>query len=517
MAIGGIRMTEWDAPDNTFELFVDQQVFVDAVRGNEQVEEFSALTEVTTFEQRGENLYLEGNVLFTAYLADQASPDSASDAREGAGAVEHLQHRMPFDLSLPASAQEPGLLSVSVHVPDATLDILGPGWIHLRAVLEIEGLKAAGGYTAHCGAQEAIVPPLVQPVREEQAIVSESLSLDELLEPFTLIDDQKEAAPQEAAPPEELREEIREEPPLSPASLDKPQVQQGSPLREPASASQSFASSSALQWQQDLQGADRALHGTPPFASMMSPFKTGRAPRDHESSEVVQEHTSFTQWVTEDVHSTISHLSAELTADKGSDAAFEVTVDSATDITADIEPDLTAATRGDDLADGHVDDDFHFHFEHVNLPPEDPKWLPGLGDSAMANVLPSSSSPEQRVLAQDEEVKEVEEVREVISDLSEPLVAEVSAVENDSHVQATYKIAPEPEVSMTTTEWFWKSLNVPSGETHFTMKFRIVQASETLDDIAQVYRVSLADLVRANPSTQDGLSPGALLYIPMRA
>ena len=67
---------------------------------------------------------------------------------------------------------------------------------------------------------------------------------------------------------------------------------------------------------------------------------------------------------------------------------------------------------------------------------------------------------------------------------------------------------------MTAAQWFWKTLNVPRSDVRFTMKFRIVQTEESLEDIAQEYRMSTTELLRANPLTQQTLDPGTLLYIP---
>ncbi len=455
-------MAKWDAPDHGLELFVDQQVFVDAVRGNEQVEEFSALTEVTTLEQRGENLYLEGNMLFTAYLADDM-PEQGDDHVNGEQAVEHLQHRMPFDISLPAAAQGPGLLSVSVHVPDATMDILGPGWIHLRAVLEFEGLQESGGYTAHCGAQEAIVPP-------------------KIVESFVVSDPGEATAVQEQVASEEDNViEAQEIPVIEQAEVSEAflaqeavEVQENSPTKEESvlgewallaarseqSAKEGEASepsaSSITTWQKDLLGADRALQGPQVFT--LSPFRSGVAP------ENVQESTQL--------------------------------------------------MRQEEFFERDLSDDLHFHFEHVNLPEEERKWTTGLGDSTMLHAEFSSSSHDNPKTL---ELEAKSESKRLLQAIVAPIEPDVPFLDSESQVQATYKVTEEEETTLTTAEWFWKSLNIPSGETNFMMKFRIVQPSETLEDIAQLYRINLDDLLRANPLTQEGLPMGSLLYIPVRS
>lgn len=134
-----------------FDLFLDQQVFVNEVYGNERIDQFSAYTEVTSFEKRGNLYYLEGNILMAAYL----ERDVQGGEQER---VEHVEYRMPFDIAVPVFGQPDGMLNVKVHVPEMDLEILGPGWLHFEALLVVEGLSAEGGVSANCGAQSIELP-----------------------------------------------------------------------------------------------------------------------------------------------------------------------------------------------------------------------------------------------------------------------------------------------------------------------------------------------------------------------
>ncbi|MCY0901796.1 MAG: hypothetical protein OWU32_06345 [Firmicutes bacterium] len=246
----------------TIELFIDQQVFIDLVHGDEKVAEFSALTEVTSFEQRGESLYLEGNILFTAYVEQSGGSAGEPAAEPPDAVVEHIAHRMPFDVTVPVDAQIAGMLSVTVQVPDATVDILGPGWIHIRALAQVQGLSPDGGYTAHCGAQEAVVPAqgaLHAPVNvahpsqgDAAAIQASEADLSVATPEFPM----PAAAPlsfSELVAPS-LRAQER-------AQDDEAEAQEHDPA-----AGESL---SEVGWKEQLAGADRALFGT------FNPYRSG--------------------------------------------------------------------------------------------------------------------------------------------------------------------------------------------------------------------------------------------------
>jgi len=240
----------------TIELFIDQQVFIDLVHGDEKVAEFSALTEVTSFEQRGDSLYLEGNILFTAYVEQSAGPEGEPSAGHSDAVVEHIAHRMPFDVTVPVDAQIAGMLSVSVQVPDATVDILGPGWIHIRALAQVQGLSPYGGYTAHCGAQEAVVPA--------QGALSAALTLSDAgLGDASAIE--PDGADQKAGSPD-----VKASSPLSLAELVAPsrraQEQESGAQEQDPDAGESL---SEAGWKEQLAGADRALFGT------FNPYRSG--------------------------------------------------------------------------------------------------------------------------------------------------------------------------------------------------------------------------------------------------
>lgn len=463
---------EWRKP---IELFIDQQVFIDAVRGHEEVSEFSAVTEVTTFEQRGEHLHLEGNILFTAFMEYPSQTEMDAEF-PNATAVEQVQHRMPFDISVPVDHQVAGPLNVSMEVSDATIDVLGPGWLHIRALINVEGLSGDGGYVAHCGAQEAVVGPLAEPgdsmtePGDSMAEPGDSMAHMEqgtaqtgrdgvpssTVPPFTVHAD-AEASPAPQAQPEPV--EQGESVAMGEARREAGEEAMGEAKRE--AGEEADNSLSEAGWKTQLADADRALGGG------FNPFRTGRpAPQE------------------------------ELTA-------------------------LSAGEARD------VDSVAEFHFEALRS--EQGDIIGNKEDRESVRQMDAADGPQGVLFTErtDSGVKRAGHMMEdapITADASDAQPSSQSSVGpaaaptavSEASLQTSYSAVPEVAVNMTAAEWFWKTLNVPKSEVRFTMKFRIVQAEESLEDIAQAYRVTTTELLRANRLTQESVDPGSLLYIPVR-
>lgn len=431
------------------DFFVDQQVFIDVVHGNERVVEISAHTELTTFEQRGDDLYLEGSILFTAYLeeAGATASDDAPDVR-----VEHVQHRMPFDVLVPVSAQVAGLLSVEVAVPDCTIEILGPGWVHIRSVLHVDGLSASGGYTAHCGAQEAICPAAPATATEDpseeldfgvpageatqasdapelttNATASRPFSFDDLLQPFP-------THPFTAPPNENV------------ADMAMARTQDDAVSHDEGKAT----------WRDLLHGSDRALEGDPQGDSQTQfHFESTRLDPESSLPGARKQNELLHDMATE--FSSQSDAQEQTRSEQVPGIPFPAPI-APVPVPAPVEP-LTGAPS------------IHAHFDIVSVQQEVIEEQP----------VPIPLAP----------------VEEVTKDL-----------------QMSYTATPETPVTMSASEWFWKTLNIPTAEeTKYRMRFRIVQETETLDEIAARYNLSMAELLRVNPDAQ-GVTTGALLYIP---
>ena len=561
MAVGGIALTDRDN-QQAIELFIDQQVFIDVVRGNEQVDEFAAHTEVTTFERRGSDLYLEGNILFTAYLDASAQPPEANqqgsppDGTPRAD-VEHLQHRMPFDLSVPVAAQSAGLFSVQVQVPEATVDVLGPGWLHIRAVLRVEGLPQNGGYAAHCGAQEEVVPAFPngltgapvspfaaygQPADEQSTEAqsndgqpnhkggSQPFDYSDLLAPFSVTEPSTPPAWDTFAPTGHFSDH---------QDTERPALEAGS-TRDATSEDADDVESSLSEsgWKQQLQGADRALHGVnhTPFETIapadaenakeatkeatkeaaehrsgsgFHPFRTGQPPRPEAAPEFSAARTFADGDGSGDESPHLSYHFEHTQLDGAESPGGPNTPDT---------PD-TPGSSVQGLADGslHTDAGASPRAEWMDdmIPA-----MPFSGDPLRAESPdPQSTTPIPPEVERSAPPAEVEDTHrdasEIAAHASVQTHQEVVETVDPAAMQMSYAAVPEEAVALTAAEWFWKTMNVPTGETSFTMKFRIVQVTETVEDIANYYNVSVAELLRANEMTMDASIEGSLLYIPV--
>lgn len=412
---------DWRKP---IELFVDQQVYMDAVRGYEEVSEFSAVTEVTTFEQRGDELRLEGNILFTAFLESGPGRD-ADGASAPANPVDQVMHRMPFDLSVPVEHQVAGPLNVSLEVSEATIDVLGPGWLHIRALIKIDGLSGAGGYVAHCGAQEATVGPQARPEPsspESTATAGHTVAVEPTpgVEPSTAGAGSAEP-PADGAPVGDLE----------PVAMGETRREKSEEERD---------SLSHAGWKERLAGADRALDGG------FSPFRTGRPGAQDEGT------------------------------------ALPGTVEEEKESVAEFHFEAARSEQGEVI--GYTEQVSREHVTRDHAAQVEPYMAAqGVGQGTGPHAQGAEG-------------------------------AEPSATVGEGGLQASYGAMPESAVNMTAAQWFWKTLNVPRSDVRFTMKFRIVQSEESLEDIAQEYRVSTTELARANRLTQETVDPGSLLYIP---
>ena len=391
----GWRWEGWLLEERTdqpmFDLFLDQQVFMDAVRGNERIDQYSAYTEVTTFEQRGEQLYLEGNILIAAYLEREG--EAGEEVQ-----VEHVEHRLPFEVLVPVYMQSPGMLSVKAQVPELDLEITGPGWLHLEALLLIEGLSSEGGAIVTCGAQEF------------------ELAAQEILD-----------------------------------------VSNEEPQREVVF--ESDVSYSEADWKEQLQGADRAFYGLEPA-------------HDESQTEIVPE--PMGQW----------------------DRIEQIEQIEQVESIKSIEP----VEQVESVAP-------------ASAPAPEP--LPELAPEPAPEPVEAMREPVEMRSLPDDQVPIFPEEEEIVHQPRRVMTILPEIMEQPGMPQASYNALPEHVESMTAAEWFWKTLPIPAGETRYTLKYRVVQAEETLEEIAGYYQVKMTELLLVNHLANEYVSPGEVLYIPV--
>ncbi|WDL96980.1 LysM peptidoglycan-binding domain-containing protein [Alicyclobacillus sp. ALC3] len=157
-------MSEFDrAP--IIRLQIDQEVFQDAVRDGDEIDDATVATEVTSLERVGDAYVLEGAIVFAGYI-NRAS-ELGSEPQATAGFVQTqaadsgqspngsaLHNRLPFVLRVPAKSQPRGLVNVASRISAWQLTSVSPGWIRVVADLSIVGLSGAHGYHFECGSQE---------------------------------------------------------------------------------------------------------------------------------------------------------------------------------------------------------------------------------------------------------------------------------------------------------------------------------------------------------------------------
>lgn len=466
-------------------LKVDQQVFTDVVHGDESIEEYSAPTEVVTFEQRGESFFLEGNILFSAFLRE---PEELSASVE-ASSIKHMRHRMAFDLRVPVSGQSQTMLSVSVEMPEAELSVLGPGWVHVKGLLEIAGLDDCQGYVAHCGAQEILVPPRADVLAGDGEALSE----------FEFSKNTPPSKPLESngAVPEQAPEDAvllrSDEEPLKPYEMKDlsglayqawTEQTHGLSSQLQASGEQGdeingqSESLSELGWKTHLVEADRALFGTAAESAVEEQTRLEPTANKEESAEVA------------------------MRKEEQNERALAEPVDSR-DETVELQT---------------------FHFESSDISTKqsiNKESSPVSERSAIDQSLFGSGGVSEAIVEthlspfESNNVKPIDPVFPIAEEHMERTEKKYAVPDGDGGPQMSYTAVPETRVEMSAAEWFWKTLNIPAGESVYKMTFRIVRGKETLEEIAASYNLTVTQLLHANASLEQPIADGALLYIPL--
>lgn len=141
---------------------IDQEVFQDAVRDEDVIEDATVATEVTSFERVGDAYVLEGAIVFAGFVRrGEGQPNSDVDADDvlamgygNAERGEHLHHRLPFVLRVPTQSQARGIVNVASRISAWQLETASAGWVRVVADLSIVGLSGQRGYHFQCGSQE---------------------------------------------------------------------------------------------------------------------------------------------------------------------------------------------------------------------------------------------------------------------------------------------------------------------------------------------------------------------------
>ncbi|MHB1682411.1 MAG: hypothetical protein ACYCYO_06215, partial [Bacilli bacterium] len=436
-------------------------------------------------------------------------------------------HRRPFDLSVPVAAESAGLFSVQVQVPEATVDVLGPGWLHIRAVLQVEGLPHNSGFAAHCGAQEVVVPGSLAPADEQQragqstegeqtGATPEQSPYDysELLAPFSVTKPSTQPAWDTFAPTGQFPGQQSVE-----SSAEAVEEAVRDAASQPADEVESSLSESG--WKLQLQGADRALHG------VRHPQAETDAPAD---AEDVKGSAAPAESLADAPADVRDAKGSSAPADKAADNVSDKATEKATDAlqaeqrsAGGFHPFRTgqppqpeqpesdpkfyvARATADSASDDESSPHLSYHFEHTHL--EDSVKSP-------ADIMAASPAAAEPLPESQRDSAKIETTTQVSVQAQQERGETVGVADRAGGTQMSYTAVPEEPVELSAAQWFWKTMDIPAGEGSFTMKFRIVQVAETVEDIANYYNISVTELLRANEMSMDASIAGSLLYIPV--
>ncbi|MBX6394949.1 MAG: LysM peptidoglycan-binding domain-containing protein [Alicyclobacillaceae bacterium] len=151
----------------TIQVRVDRQCEVPDLKGTESLEDMTMATEITSFAREGDAYVLQGYIEMIGFASsgDGGWQDGWTqpegflfDAVTNEGGFRRIEQRLPYELRVRADDQESEVLRVKAKLGAWDVHLLGPGLLHIRADLIVEGLSGSG-YYFRCGDQEEGVWP----------------------------------------------------------------------------------------------------------------------------------------------------------------------------------------------------------------------------------------------------------------------------------------------------------------------------------------------------------------------
>lgn len=139
---------------------IDQEIYIEVVHDGDIVEDATVAAEVISLEREGAAYEIDGAIVFAGYVRNKRDGGENGDDPEGVAqagndsGVEHVHHRLPFRLRVPAAAQQHGVINIKSRLSQFQAAVVSDNWLNLKGNLEIYGLYANEGYHFRCGAQE---------------------------------------------------------------------------------------------------------------------------------------------------------------------------------------------------------------------------------------------------------------------------------------------------------------------------------------------------------------------------
>ncbi|MFC4767884.1 LysM peptidoglycan-binding domain-containing protein [Effusibacillus consociatus] len=140
---------------------VDQRLALESGVVGDLREDATVSTEITYFDRIGDSYILEGILAFSGAVESPAREGEDS----GPDSVTPISYRLPFALRLPVQGQ-PNFLEVNTRIGKWDVQPLAPGFLQLQAELAIQGLNGKNGYSFYCGEQEDWVQPQIVTAEE---------------------------------------------------------------------------------------------------------------------------------------------------------------------------------------------------------------------------------------------------------------------------------------------------------------------------------------------------------------
>jgi hypothetical protein len=146
----------------TIQVRVDRQCEVPELKGTESLEDMTMATEITSFAREGDAYVLQGFIEMIGFASSGergwqdgwTEPEGfLFDAVTNEGGFRRIEQRLPYELRVRADDQESEVLRVKTKLGSWDVHVLGPGLLHIRTDLIVEGLSGSG-YYFRCGEQE---------------------------------------------------------------------------------------------------------------------------------------------------------------------------------------------------------------------------------------------------------------------------------------------------------------------------------------------------------------------------
>ncbi|GAX90497.1 LysM peptidoglycan-binding domain-containing protein [Effusibacillus lacus] len=491
---------------------VDQRLPVQSGVAGEVRDDSSVSSEITYFDRVGDFYILEGALTFSGGV------QSGPTGEPGHHDVQPFSYRLPYALRIPVAGQ-PNFLEVTTRIGKWRVRAEEPDFLQLQAELTVQGLNGRNGYSFYCGDQEDWVQPQPESANRDMAEFPEVVNApsDVLFEDKSEDRDEGRMEDRVNQKPKGYDEkewmmEAKEESDVQDTLVYEP----GSDWQKQLNAV--FHQASAYTREQTEEAEVDAVADVNAEANQDRDADTDT----DTDSDVREEETSFQFEALAD--EVVAESTAEPIANPET-GAFHSTADSAEAVAAseqveavpaelvavaepagetesqeDTQPvaaddsETVTASAGPTKAPGPK---LSFGAKKEEIT-EEPLKLSGLAFGSVTKNLDRSEA----------------DGMSAESNTKETVTTQAEYDEKQSYPQ-TSGMMVEPLVE-TSDSSVWGKWIQKESEARYTLKFRIIQESESLEEVANSYQTPIENLMRANGMTNEQVETGQVLLIPGR-